>query len=149
MKKIAFIFALALSFLSTDLLTAQTRNVGYEVSTQEGALFVSTNYRFDAQWDDIDEDWYVLTEKADATLFIFNEDMTMFKHRTNTMSSDYYILSSEYQSDLDQYTLEVMSDVGNDYTMILDMADENLRFLYDRGGKTFMVQHDIKSTWKK
>lgn len=150
MKRIAFLFLFVIGLFSMEATTAQTRTVGLSsTSNDDNTLFISTNYRYNAYWSDLTDSWKTLTEKEDPTLFIFNKDMTMFKHRTRSITSDYFIISEEYDATNKQYELEVVSDVGNKYTMILDLEDENLRFIYKKGGKSYLVQHEIKTTWKK
>jgi IMP dehydrogenase/GMP reductase len=110
-------------------------------------LHISTKHRTDAYFD-TDTDKYVVTdERDDNTLFKFNKAMTMFDHTTATISSTYYIESKTYDEKTERYELEIKSDVGNHYTMIIDLKELNLRFLYKQKGVTYAVQHDIKSSW--
>ncbi len=111
-------------------------------------LSISTDERIDAYWSDTDDEWVILSEKENATLFEFNADFSMFTHTTTTIKSTYYVKSKpSYNEARERYEMEVVSDVGNKYTMIIDIADSNLRFIYDREGTTYAVRHHIKSSW--
>ena len=45
----------------------------------------------------------------------------------------------------DQYVYKIMSDVGNKYMMIVDLKNQNLRFISD--DLSYMVKHRIKASW--
>ncbi len=81
------------------------------------------------------------------TFFVFNAEMSMFKHITPTITSAYIIHSQSYDETLDQYTFDVTSDVGNKYTMVIDLKANQIRFVYEEGGMLFLVQHRIKKAW--
>jgi hypothetical protein len=42
------------------------------------------------------------------------------------------IKSSERDKEKDQYELNIVSDVGNEYLMIIDIKNNNLRFIYTK-----------------
>lgn len=111
-------------------------------------LSISTHKRIDAKWSDYKNSWTVINENENATLFEFNVEMTMFKHTTSNIVSTYYIKSSSYDESKKKYELSIISDVGNKYTMIIDVENSNIRFVYTRDGITYAVQHNIKNSWK-
>lgn len=110
-------------------------------------LNISTNYRQDALWDEIALDWEVYSTDDTGTLFEFNKELTMFKHTTERISSTYYITSWEYDEDKTLYTMQVKSDVGNEYEMMIDGINNCVCFFkwYDEG--YVLVRHTIKSSW--
>lgn len=110
-------------------------------------LNISTNYRQDALWDEIALDWEVYSTDDTGTLFEFNKELTMFKHTTERISSTYYITSWEYDEDKTLYTMQVKSDVGNEYEMMIDGINNCVCFFkwYDEG--YILVRHTIKSSW--
>ncbi len=120
---------------------------GFIAQETHAQLNISTEKRLTAYWDDDDEEWVLLTEKEDNTLFHFNESMTMFTHTTATISSTYYIKSKEYDGSAQRYDMSIVSDVGNKYTMVIDVKNSNLRFIYTKGDMTYAVQHNIKNAW--
>ena len=71
----------------------------------------------------------------------------MVKHTTATITSAYIIKSSEHDNEegRNQYMFDVVSDVGNKHMMIVDIKNNNLRFVSTE--KNFMVKHMIKATW--
>ena len=48
-------------------------------------FYISTYERTDAYWENAKEEWKVTNQDDNATLFEFNEEMTMFKHTTITI----------------------------------------------------------------
>lgn len=120
------------------------------ISTQVFAqLFVSTKHRDDAHWSSSEKQWKITSTKAEPTLFKFNDKMTMFEHTTANISSAYYISNQKFNEANKQYEFDIVSDVGNKYVMIIDIPNNNLRFLYERNGVAYMVRHTIKSSWEQ
>jgi hypothetical protein len=110
-------------------------------------LSISTNYRQDAVWNNGEEKWDVSSEKEDGTLFEFNKELTMFKHTTATITSNYYIKSYEYDDEKVSYTMIVTSDAGNEYEMIIDGINNCVAFFYWYDNEYYLVRHTIKNSW--
>jgi len=111
-------------------------------------LNISTNFRQDGIWDKEKEEWTIFsTNEDELTFFEFNKDFTMFKHTTASITSAYMIKSSEHDEERDQYELDIVSDVGNKYLMIIDVKNNNVRFIYEKDGNLLMVHHTIKKLW--
>jgi hypothetical protein len=112
-------------------------------------LNVSTSYRTEGVWDDEKDEWKVTWEGEDFTFFEFNKDMSMFKHITNSVTSAYMIKKSSKDEENNRIEFDVVSDVGNEYLMILDTENDNIRFIFKRDGVSRVVQHKIKNAWTK
>ncbi len=111
-------------------------------------LNITTNYRQDAIWDELNEKWDVLASNEDVTFFEFNSGLTLFTHTTNTIKSTYIIKEFEYDEELSKYTMIVVSDVGNEYEMIVDAINNYVGFFYfDEDDVYILVRHTIKKIW--
>jgi len=111
-------------------------------------LNISTNFRQDGIWNKEKEEWTIFsTDEDELTFFEFNKDFTMFKHTTASITSAYMIKSFEHDEERDQYELDIVSDVGNKYLMIIDVKNNNVRFIYEKDGDLLMVHHTIKKLW--
>ena len=110
-------------------------------------LNISTNYRQDAIWNNETEQWDVLSTDESGTLFSFNKELIMFKHTTETISSDYYISDWEYNEEEVKYTMTVTSDVGNAYELIIDGINNCVCFFYWYENEYILVRHTIKRSW--
>ena len=110
-------------------------------------LNISTNFRQDAIWNVETEQWDVLSTDESGTLFSFNKELTMFKHTTETITSDYYISSWEYNEEEVKYTMTVMSDVGNEYELMIDGMNNCVCFFYWYENEYILVRHTIKRSW--
>ena len=74
----------------------------------------------------------------------------MFKHTTATITSNYKITSYEYDEKEVAYTMQVVSDVGNEYELIVDGLNEVVIFFYFNDEEEYvMVRHLMKKTWFK
>ncbi len=109
---------------------------------------ISTNLREDMMYDEELEDWLVLgTDEESVTFFEFNEELTIFKHTTFSITSSYIIKSQEEDEETGELRFSVISDVGNKYLMIIDTKEELLRFVYERDETLYSVVHHIKKVW--
>jgi hypothetical protein len=109
---------------------------------------ISTNLRQDGYWDEAKEEWVVIsTDEEEFTFFEFNDEYTMFKHTTPSITSAYIIKSRKEDEEKEQFELTIVSDVGNKYNMVIDFKNRNLRFVYAKGDYLLMVQHDMKKVW--
>lgn len=132
-KRIGIILMMSCLFLITEKAFSQ--------------ISFSTNQRTDALWSESEEEWIPFSKKQDATLFEFNEKMTMFTHTTTSITSTYFVKSDKFDDDKKRYDLEVVSDVGNKYLLVIDLENQNLRFFYDDDDNSYLIQHDIKKIW--
>ncbi len=111
-------------------------------------LNISTNYRQDGVWSESNEKWDILSTDDAGTLFEFNKELTTFKHTTPSITSSYYIKSYTYNDEEVLYKMQIKSDVGNEYEMLIDGINNCVCFFYyGDDGKYYMVRHTIKSTW--
>jgi len=131
--KSKLILALLLSIISVNLFAQMN---------------ISTNLRQDGVYNEVSEEWEVFsTDDDELTFFEFNKDFTMFKHTTASVTSAYMIKSSEEDKEREQWELDIVSDVGNKYLMIIDYKNDNIRFIYNKEDKLYMVHHTIKKVW--
>ena len=127
------------------LLTALTLMFSLQLMAQ---MNISTNLRQDGVYNEVSEEWEVLsTDDEELTFTVFNKDFTMFKHTTASITSAYMIKSSEEDKEREQWELDIVSDVGNKYTMLIDLKNDNIRFIYKDDDKMYMVHHTIKKVW--
>jgi hypothetical protein len=117
-------------------------------STLNAQLHISTNLREDFSWNSTKEDWvFISQDEEELTFFDFNKDMTIMKHTTPSITSSYMIKSSKKDEKKDQWQFDLVSDVGNKYLMIIDIKNNNLRFIGTQKDQVFMVRHKIKRVW--
>lgn len=111
-------------------------------------IFVSTNARTVYNWDSIGEEW-ILEESEDdfLTFFEFNNELTMIKHTTPSVTSAYLIKSVEVDDEdgRDQIEYDVISDIGNSYMLLYDAKNENIRFIDFKSDR--MIRFEIKAVW--
>jgi hypothetical protein len=112
-------------------------------------MYVSTNLREDYDWNPKAQEWkYVSSDDEELTFFEFNTELTMFTHTTPSMTSSYLIKEATYDEELDLYTFDVVSDVGNKYLCILDLEHDIIDFIGDIGeSSSWLVRHSIKKLW--
>lgn len=115
----------------------------------QSQVFFSCTHRDFYNWDNISET-FVFVEDAgydESSLFEINQAETMFSHTTPTMTSAYYIREKEYDEELEVYTYQVKSDVGNSYTYFFDIKNEQVRALIDNDDEAIMVVFTVKKIW--
>jgi len=78
-------------------------------------------------------------------LFVMNKDETMFVHTTATMKSTYYV-KEKLSGEDNQFTYEVVSDVGNEYYYIFDVKNEEVKAITeDENGNSILIRWYVKS----
>ncbi|MDG2343602.1 MAG: hypothetical protein P8L23_03390 [Flavobacteriales bacterium] len=115
-------------------------------------MHISTYLREDYVWDFAEEEWSKYSSQDDMTFFELNKDLTLVKHTTGNLTSAYIIKTNTKNEERNHFEFDVISDVGNKYTMIIDVFNEdkslhNVRFMYDREEKTYLVRHTVKTVW--
>ena len=119
-------------------------------------LNISTDYREDLIWNDNTEDWEEFSSENSITFFEFEDTaqskMGMFIHRTDDITSAYLIKSHKYSEEYDWDEFDIVSDVGNKYTLFVKIGDEGLDgYLWltykNKEGVYQAVKHRIKSIW--
>ena len=117
-------------------------------------LNISTDYREDLIWNDNTEDWEEFSSENSITFFEFEDTvqskMGMFIHRTDDIISAYLIKSHKYSEEYDWDEFDIVSDVGNKYTLYVKIGDEELDgYLWltykNKEGVYKAVKHRIKS----
>lgn len=114
--------------------------------------FIIISHWAQAQWhfvtkdiqiyDWVDEKWeYRNGEKNHIVKYEFNAEFTSFSLTEKKDEYIYRILNYEYERENHRYLLDIISEDGTKYFMILDFREENIRFLSDEG---FCVLHNIK-----
>lgn len=124
----------------------------FDINGVFAQLHISTNMRKDYSWNESKSEWVLESiDKESSTFFDFNKDETMFTHTTKDLKSSYVIKSEDHEKDTEIWTFEIVSDVGNKYTMILDLTPDfkNIRFagIDKETGRSFLVRHSIKAIW--
>lgn len=112
-------------------------------------LSISTGYRQDAVWNDSTGQWTVYFTDGAETLFEFNREFTLFKHTTPDITSLYTINNWEYSDSSVQYRMDVTSDAGNTYELIIDGIENCVAFFFWYDDRYILVRHTIKKTWFK
>lgn len=111
-------------------------------------LTVTTNYREEGKWDSNKMKWDILSTKEGLTVLNFNNELSFFRHITSDVASNYQILDWDYNDDEVLYEMNVRSDAGNEYELLIDGVNAFVIFFYyDSSGNYRMVRHTIKDTW--
>jgi len=110
-------------------------------------IYISTNLIQFAIFNEKTREYDLIGEKEEITFFEFNKQFTFFKHTTPTITSAYTIKSSKEDKVNERWEFDIMSDVGNSYYMILDLKNNNIRFIYTKNGSIYLLQYSIKKLW--
>lgn len=90
----------------------------------------STTYRQYCYWDDVFEEFSNCNGYNDNSLFVMNDNETMFTHITEYQTSTYYVKGKEYDAVNDLFQYDVVSDIGNSYFYIFDPKNKEIRVLF-------------------
>ena len=118
----------------------------YHVNAQ---IYVSCTHRDYYVYNEIEDDFKYEGGYDENSMFEINNEQTMFKHTTPTMTSAYYVSSSQYDEESDILYMDVVSDVGNNYLYMFDGKNNLVRILYKVDNTTNMIIFTIKKIWSK
>lgn len=106
----------------------------------------SCKYREYCSWNEYSEKFGDCYGYDESSLFVMNDDETMFTHTIETMKSTYYITSKDYDTENEVYTYNVTSDVGNKYYYIFDPKHKEIRAVFtDEDGNTKLLRFYVKA----
>lgn len=109
--------------------------------------YYACDTREHCDWDSTSAQ-YINCDKSDMnSMFKLNAAQTMFEHTTPDLKSAYYVSSHEYDSENNVEVYKVTSDVGNDYTFILDTTNDEVRIVGESDEAIYMLRFHIKRTW--
>lgn len=116
--------------------------------TLSSSLFAQISFSCNAReygyWNEVTKEFGNFEGYKESSLFTFNEAETLFTHTTESITSTYYIQSSEYDEEYDVYAYKVISDVGNEYQYIFDPANREIRALSVKGGP-YIIRFYVKA----
>jgi hypothetical protein len=125
------------------------------VSTVTAQAVTVTTITSNCCWYDEEKKTYDKDCSFDAyksSRLVFNEEQTMIVHTTEAMTSTYYVNYQEHVTKLDDgtevdyYWYEITSDVGNNYSLAIDIKYNSVTFMPTGGG--YMIRSTIKSIFK-
>jgi len=125
------IFLLTLAILGFTNLKAQ--------------ISFSCTYRQYCVWNEYTENFENCEGYEESSLFVMNDNETMFTHTIETMKSTYYVDSREYDQEKDIWLYSVKSDVGNKYLYIFDPKNKEIIALYIKDGKAMGIFFTVKA----
>lgn len=90
----------------------------------------------------------VSVDNNQTSSFEFDKDFTYVKHVVPAKSASYYLINSQKKDEVNnRWEFNVISDAGYSYFMIIDIANENIRFIYRTSRNTYVTQLGIQRVW--
>ena len=132
-----------LKLITICLLTFMSINVFAQYNKNN----ILTNFRRVDIFDKEKEEWETDSFGENFGFFEFNKDFTILKYTAASSTAAYMIKSYKYDDEYDQYEFDIVSDVGNKYLMIFDVKNNNLRFIYEQYGRSWLVSFTITKLW--
>lgn len=90
----------------------------------------------------------VSVDNKQSSSFEFDKEFTFVKHVVPSKSTSYYLIKSQKKDELNnRWEFDIISDAGYSYFMIIDIANENVRFIYRTTRNTYVTQLGIQRVW--
>ncbi len=132
--------------MKTAILTAAFALLAPALASAQS--YFSCNKRTLCSWDSQKESFSdECSSEEQVSMFEINNDETLFKHTTPGMTSTYYIKEKSYDKEKNQVLYTVTSDVGNKYVALFDVDDNEVRFVGNSDGQSYMVTYAVKRSW--
>lgn len=124
------------------------------VGNAQTTFYFSTDVTESCLWDSYTEEFSKCEKTYESTVWSMNEDQTVFKHRTETMISTYWVtgyddeLGVEYE---DKFGYYIQSDAGNRYYLMVDFGYKCIKVMPMNKYKTadWMLLYQWKNYWKE
>jgi len=114
----------------------------------QAQIFASCTHRDYFTYNQYTEEFEYQSGYDENSMFKINTNLTMFEHTTPDISSTYYVSKSEFDESTGTLSLEVVSDVGNEYHYTFDIDDDEIRVIYKRDGDIKLLRFTVKKFWK-
>ena len=105
----------------------------------------SCHYREYCYYNDYTEEFGNCEGYEESSLFVMNDNETMFTHTIESMKSTYYVQEREYDSEKELWFYTVTSDVGNKYIYVFDPMNKEIRLLFTEDEKTVLLRFYVKA----
>ncbi len=115
--------------------------------TTKAQTSFSCYYREYCYWNEYTEEFGNCEGYEESSLFVMNDNETMFTHTIESMKSTYYVNEREYESEKELWFYSVTSDVGNKYLYVFDPKNKEVRAVYVRDGKTVLLRFYVKAVF--
>lgn len=113
----------------------------------QAQIYASCTHRTILKYDTDEEEFEYQSGYDENSMFKINAKLTMFEHTTPTISSTYYVSSSNYDENEQTLTMNVVSDVGNNYMYVFDIKNDVVRVLSEQDGNVYMIVFTVKKFW--
>lgn len=120
----------------------------YSTGTLYAQVLISSNLRQDGKFNKTTKVYdSTLRDRKETSYFEFDKEFTVCRHITPTKTSIYYIISTKSDELYGRWEFDVLSNAGYSYYMILDILNNNIRFVYKDKGSTHVAQFAINKFW--
>ena len=119
----------------------------FTLPTLSAQVSFSCDYRESCYYSEYTESYSRCGGYEEPSLFIMNEDETMFTHTTETIKSTYYVKKKKYDSENDVFFYYVTSDVGNEYIYCFDVNAKEIRILIENDEDIYIIKFRVKSVF--
>lgn len=112
-------------------------------------FYFSIDYVEACDWNENTGQFEDCQQTRESSVWMMNEKQTLFKHRTETMQSTYWVnkydksLTDEYENKFGYY---IQSDAGYRYYLILDFDHNCIKVMPD--GRVRDVEWSLLYAWK-
>lgn len=111
-------------------------------------IYISTNFtrygKFNYKTNEYDPSF---RNNASPSILEFDKDFTILTHKIDTLTSIYLVKSINKDTTNRRWEFDIISDTGYSYYMIIDMMNENIRFLYRKRDFAYLTQLEIDKLW--
>lgn len=120
----------------------------FSTGTLYAQVLISSNLRQDGKFNRATKVYdSTLRDSKETSYFEFDKEFTICKHITPSKTSIYYIRSKKNDTLNDRWEFDVLSNAGYSYYMILDILNNNIRFIFKDNGFTHVAQFAINKFW--
>lgn len=105
----------------------------------------SSDFREYCAWNKSDKKFESCKAYEESSLFVMNDDETMFIHTSESKKVTYFVKNKEYDKQRNIFSYNVVSDIGYETNFMFDIENSEIRTLVVYEGDFFLLRFYIKA----
>lgn len=111
-------------------------------------IHITTNLRQEGKFNKLTKVYdSAFKDNTESTVFEFDRDFTVFKHTKINKTTWYLIKSLKKDTKSNCWEFDILSENGYSYFMIIDIVNDNIRFIYRANDSIYLAQYTVDGFW--
>jgi hypothetical protein len=109
-------------------------------------MYISSDWHYFTKYNEDTKEYDLIEEINKFNYFELSKGLKTIKHTCSDFDTN-YIIKTVDEKEKGLWVFKVVSDIGNDYTFIVDINNQNIRLMMKQNEEVYMLQYTIKKSW--